>query len=95
MRGGIDSLENLFGFDRHKFPKSIHSIRRHKTVFYNLRSVMQCMIFFLDDKLSDGRWLLDPSRRQLVLMGVIKRAEDVGSKEIAESVRQILQPYLT
>jgi hypothetical protein len=95
MRGSVYCMEELFGFDRHKFPKSIIWVRRGRSVFYDLRSLMQCMVAFLGEKRPERRWLPEPVRRQRVLTGVIKRALDIGSEEVAEFVRQKLQPYLT
>jgi len=87
-------MEDLFGFDRHKFPKSITRIRRGRKVFYNLRSVMQCMVVFLEAHDPEQRWLAVPRWRQLVLTGIIKRAQDIGTKKVAEFVTKTLQPYL-
>ena len=94
MRDELNCMEDLFGFDRHEFPKSITSVRRGRTVFYNLDSVMQCMFFFLNEKRLERSWLLEPIRRQRVLTGVMSRAHEVGSKEVAEFVEQTLQPFL-
>lgn len=94
MRKELYCMEALFGFDRHKFPKRIIFTRRDRSVFYNLHSVMQCMVFFLNEERSGKRWLPEPVRRQLVITGVIKRADDVGTKEVAAFVKQTLQPFL-
>ena len=95
MFGDLYSMEDLFGFDRHKFPKSITYVRRGSRVFYNLCGLMQCMVAFLGEKRPERRWLPEPVRRQRVLTGVIKHAQDIGSEEVGEFVRQTLQPYLS
>jgi len=95
MSRDLYSMEDLFGFDRHKFPKSIICVRRGRSVFYDLRGLMQCMVAFLGEKRPERNWLPEPVRRQRVLTGVIKRAQDVASEEVAEFVRRKLQPCLT
>jgi len=95
MAGDVYCLQSLFGFDRHWFPKSLVRNRRGRWVFYHLDSIMQCMLFFLDEKRSKRSWLQERSLRQRVLTGVIRRAEVVGSSEVAALVRQRLEPYVT
>jgi hypothetical protein len=90
MSQGANSLEQLFGVDRHELPKSLPSVQRGRRVFYNIRALLVC----IKVRLENGRWLADTDRRALVLSGIIKRAQDVGEPELATILEKFFGPYL-
>jgi hypothetical protein len=63
MSRGADSLERLFGIDRHKLPKSLPRFRHGRRLFYDLRAVLEC----IHELLETGRWLVEVERRKLVI----------------------------
>ena len=95
---GPDSLQKLFGIDRHKLPESLPSVRRgrerSRERLYNLKGVMECMSRALADERPGHRWLPDETRRRIVLTGIISRAHRVGSVKVAKAVEKILRPHL-
>ena len=95
MWDDVYCLESLFGMDRHKFPKNLPGTRRGRERFYNLDAVMECMSRVLADERPTHRWLLKPTKRNIVLTGIMSRAQQVGSPEVAASVAKILIRHLT
>jgi hypothetical protein len=92
MAGDVDSLENLLGMDRHRFPKSLPRERRGRNLFYNLSALVKCMTALLEDQ----QWLTDPRHRKQVLTGVIERAHKQSPlPEIADFLTHMLHPYLS
>ena len=94
MCGDWDSLENLFGVDRHRFPKSLPSKRRGREVVYALDAAVECMIHLLTNPDGYPQWLPEPNRRKIVLKEIIKRARSFSS-DLANTVVGKLHPYLS
>jgi hypothetical protein len=92
MSQGADSLERLFGMDRHRFPKSLsnYRYRRGRRFFYDLRAVLECMHQLLES----GRWPSDIERRKLVLSGIVQRAKYIGKPKVAALLEAFFRPYL-
>ena len=61
MSGSVDSLESLFGVDRHSLPKSLPRFRIGQRIFYEIGALVKCITTLLES----GRWLPDPDRRKL------------------------------
>jgi len=95
MSRGPYCLEDLFAMDRHKLPKNLPYVRRGRERFYQLKSVMECMDRALADKRLIHSWLPNPTKRSVVLSGLIAHVQEVGSAEVAKAVVIILSPYLT
>jgi hypothetical protein len=91
MSGSGSSLENLFGVDRHRFPKNLTKVRSDREIGYNLDTVLQCMVALLSDK--QRRWLPDPKFRDTILRRVIDRARS-KSDELALVLKEKLQRFL-
>ena len=92
MSGSVDSLESLFGVNRHNLPKSLPHIRIGQRIFYEIGALVKCIMALLES----GRWLQDPGRRKLALSGIIQRARDFGyGPKLATVLEQIFHPYLT
>jgi hypothetical protein len=94
MCGDWDSLENLFGVDRHRFPKSLPSKHRGRKVVYALDAAVECMIHLLANPDRYPQWLPEPKRRKIVLKGMIERARSFSS-ELANTLAGKLRPYLS
>jgi hypothetical protein len=90
MSGGADSLERLFGIDRHKLTKSLPRFRRGRRFFYDLRAVLEC----IHELLETGRWLVEVERRKLVLSGIVKRANDIGKPKVPTLLETFFRQYL-
>jgi hypothetical protein len=93
MAGHRDSLENLFGEDRHRFPKSLLHERNGRTKVYYLDAFLECLIHLLTNKDGHKQWLPLPIQRELVVRGIIERAHGISS-EIGDLVEEKLRPYL-
>jgi hypothetical protein len=93
MAGHWDSLENLFGVDRHRFPKSLPRKRRGRNVVYYLDAFIECLVHLLANRDSDEEWLLEPTERELVLRAIIGRAHQF-SPEIGDMLAKKLCQYL-
>jgi hypothetical protein len=94
MCGCSDSLENLFGVDRHRFPKSLPRERSGRTVVYRLDAFQQCLIHLLENRSDGEQWPREPSLRELVLRGIIERAHRFSS-EAADMLAGKLRPFLS
>jgi hypothetical protein len=93
MAGHWSSFENLFGVDRHRFPKSLPRTRRGRNVVYRLDAFVECLIHLLANRDGDEQWLPEPTQRDLVLRGIIERAYRF-SPEIGDMLAEKLSPYL-
>jgi hypothetical protein len=91
MSGHGSSLENLFGLDRHRFPKNLTGVQTGREVGYNLTAVTQCMLALLGDK--KRPWLPDCKIRNMVLRGIIERARE-KSDELASALQEKFQVFL-
>ena len=92
MSGPGSSLENLFGVDRHRFPKNLTKVQSgRREIGYNLDTVLQCMVALLSDE--QRRWLPDPKFRDTILRRLIDRARS-KSNEMALALKEKLQPFL-
>jgi len=87
---GMSELVNLFGMDRHRFPRSLPRTRIGRRFVYGLPALLECMTAFL----SDGRWIQNEYRRRTVLRAIIHRAKEVGKPAVFNIVRQTLRPHL-
>jgi hypothetical protein len=94
MAGPWDSMENLFGVDRHRFPDSLTPKRRGQNVVYYLDAFIECLIHLLANRDGGEQWLPEPTQRDLVLRGIIKRAYRFSPK-IGDMLAEKLRPYLT
>jgi hypothetical protein len=94
MAGHWDSLENLFGVDRHRFPDSLPRKRRGCNVVYYLDAFIECLIYLLANRDGHQQWPPEPTQRKLVLQGIIKRAYRFSPK-IGDMLAEKLGPYLT
>jgi hypothetical protein len=93
MAGHWNSFENLFGEDRHRFPKSLHRKRSGRTDLYYLDAFIECLIHLVANRNGHGQWLPEPTQRNLVLTGLIERAYRY-SAEIGDSLAEKLRQYL-
>jgi hypothetical protein len=91
--GHWHSFENVFGEDRHRFPKSLHGKRSGHTILYYLDAFIECLIHLLANRNGHGQWLPEPTQRNLVLTGLIERAYRY-SAEIGDMLAEKLRPYL-
>jgi hypothetical protein len=93
MAGHKNSFENLFGEDRHRFPKSLRHERSGRTKVYYLDAFIECLIHLLENRDGHQQWLPEPAQRELVLKGIIERAHryfpEIGYM-LAEKLRQYL-----
>ena len=94
MAGHFDSLENLFGVDRHAFPKRLPHKRSGRTQLYHLDAFIECLVHLLANRDSNDQWLPEGELRHLVLTGIIERAYE-HSPEVGASVAEKLRPYLS
>jgi hypothetical protein len=92
MAGCVNSLENLFGVDRHRFPKSLSPTRRGRNAVYDLVAFMECLIHLLKKRDGGTQWLPERRKRELVLAGIIERARRF-SLELAGILAKKLRPY--
>jgi hypothetical protein len=95
MSSDVYCLEDLFGMDRHRLPENLPSMRRGRERLYNLKAVIECMDRLLGDDRPSYRWLREPTKRNVVLNGVINRAKQAGSPEVAADVAQTLACHLS
>jgi hypothetical protein len=93
MAGHVDSLENLFGVDRHRFPKSLRHERSGRIKIYYLDAFIECLIHLLENRDGHQQWLPEPTQRELVLRGIIERAHRFSS-QIGEMLAKRLRSYL-
>jgi hypothetical protein len=93
MAGHVDSLENLFGVDRHRFPKSLPHQRSGRNKIYGLPAFIECLIHLLENRDGPQQWLPEPTQRELVLRGIIERAHRC-SPEIGYMLAEKLRQYL-
>jgi hypothetical protein len=93
MAGHVDSLENLFGVDRHRFPKSLRHERNGRTKVYYLDAFIECLVHLLGNRDDHQQWLPEPAQRKLVLRGIIERAHRFSS-QIGEMLAEKLRSYL-
>ena len=94
MAGHFDSLENLFGVDRHAFPKRLRPKRSGRTKLYHLDAFIDCLVHLLANRDSNDQWLPEGGLRHLVLAGIIERAYE-HSPEIGASLAEKLRPHLS
>lgn len=94
MCGNTYSLQSLFGLSRKKLSEAAPGIRRGRELFYNYRAVLRCMQGLLEHTGKDAAWLRDPSRRRMVMTGVIFRAKQEAKPRIADAFTKTLVPYL-
>ena len=93
MAGDWDSLENLFGVDRHRFPKPLRHERSGRTKVYDLDAFVECLIHLLANRGGHEPWLPEGPLRQLVLRRIIGRAHRF-CPEIADRLVERLRPFL-
>jgi len=93
MAGHWDSFENLFGEDRHRFPKSLRHERSGRTKVYYLNAFIECLIHLLANRDGGKQWLPQGLDRGVVLRGIIERANRF-SPEIGDMLAEKLRPYL-
>ena len=67
MAGDVDSLENLFWIDRHRFPKSLAHKRNGRNKVYFLEAFVECLMHLLANRDGDEQWLTERRQRKLVL----------------------------
>jgi hypothetical protein len=91
MSGRGSSLQNLFGLDRHQFPKKLPIVRTGREIQYTLVAVIQCMVALLANE--KRPWLPDPKIRNMILRGIIERARE-KSGELASALQEKLQRFL-
>jgi hypothetical protein len=94
MAGDLYCLQDLFGMDRHKIPKNLPFVPRGRQRNYNLHSVLECMRQALADTRRGHQWLPDPKKRQIVLAGIIARAEAVAPQRVQTAVMDALMPFV-
>ena len=94
MSTGHYSLQNLFGLDRKKLSGAAPGIPRGRQFFYDFRAVLRCMDSLLVQTGGNADWLSDPSLRRTVLSGVLLRAKQAATEEIATEFERILLPHL-
>jgi hypothetical protein len=94
MAACAGSLEDLFGAARHSFPKSLLGKRTGRNVFYYLDAFMECLIHFLVNRDGGEQWLPQGPQRDLVLNGIIARA-DRDFPKVGGMLAQKLRPYLS
>jgi hypothetical protein len=81
----MEYLETLFGIERHRFPKTLPSIRDGRKVLYSARAVVKIMNALLGEELLERKpearggserklWPSEPDSRKRVLMGIANRA---------------------
>jgi hypothetical protein len=93
MAGHWSSFENLFGEDRHRYPKSLRHERSGRTKVYYLDAFIECLIHLLANRDSGEQWLPDRTQREIVLRGIIERAYRF-SPEIGDMLAEKLRSYL-
>ena len=93
MAGQWDSLENLFGEERHTFPKSLPYKREGRTKLYYLDAFIKCLVHFLGGRAGRKQWLPEGIRGKVVLGRMIERAHRF-SPELAVKLLQKLRLYL-
>jgi hypothetical protein len=93
MAGHADSLENLFGVDRHRCPKALPHKRSGRNKVYYLDAFVECLIHLLANRDGYEQWLNEPRQRKLVLRGIIRRARRFSS-ETGNMLAERLRPYL-
>jgi hypothetical protein len=91
MSGRGPSLENLFGLDRHRFPKKLPTVRTGREIEYTLVAVVQCMVALLADE--KRPWLPDRKIRNTILRGIIEQARE-KSGELASILQEKFQMFL-
>jgi len=92
MCGCWESLENLFGVDRHRLPRSLPRKSSGRNVLYGLDAFVQCLIHLLENRDGGQQWLSEPAQRELVLRGIIERAYRFSS-EAADMLARKLRRY--
>ena len=81
----MESLEILFGMERHRFPKGLSSVRDGRKIWYSAFAVVKIMDALLGEKLLEPKpqarggserklWPSEPDSRKRVLMGIANRA---------------------
>jgi len=91
--GTWDSLENLFGEDRHTFPKSLPSRRQGRIRLHYADAFIECLIHLLAGRAGRKQWLPEGDRGKLVLGRMIVRAHRFSPK-LATKLIEKLRPYL-
>lgn len=94
MAGHWDSLENLFGVDRHRFPDSLPCKRRGRNVVYYLDAFIECLTHLLANRDGHQQWPPEPTQREPMLRGIIERAYRFSQK-IGDMLAEKLGQYLT
>lgn len=90
MADGLSSLTSLFGLSRKLLPHGLPRRRLGRTFGYDYRAVLICMV----ELLRRGVWLADPGTREAVLRGVLMRAEEKASADVAGLFRETMAPFL-
>ncbi len=93
MAGEWYSLENLFGQDRHRFPKPLRHEPSGRTKLYYLNAFTECLIFLVANRDGGKQWLPEGPQREHVLKGIIERAHRFSSK-MGEKLGEKLRPFL-
>jgi hypothetical protein len=75
MAGHWDSLENLFGVGRPRFPKSLRQKRRRRSVVYYLDAFRECLIHLLANRDGGEQWLPDRTQRRTSTRAISKSRE--------------------
>jgi hypothetical protein len=86
---GSISLRSLLGIGRKLLPRNLPRRRAGRSTLYGSDALLCCMTALLDA----DRWLVERDRRRDVLSGVIQRAREIGTSEIAAAVITALSPY--
>ena len=92
--GDRNSLENLFGVDRHRFPKSLHPKRNGRNLVYDISAFLDCLVHLLKNRSAGQQWPPKPWDRKLVLIGIIERVRRLSSKA-ADMLAEELRPFLS
>jgi len=92
--GDQNSLENLFGVDRHHFPKSLHPKRNGRGLTYDAGAFLKCLFHLLENRSGGQQWPPAPWDRKLVLTGIIERIRQFSSKG-ADMLAEQLRPFLS
>ena len=95
MSGHVSSLENLFGVDRHRLPKSLPANRSKRNVLYSLDAFLKCLVHLLENRNSRQQWPPDPAQRKLVIEGIIERVHRFFSSKAADMLAGKLRPFLS
>jgi hypothetical protein len=91
--GERGSLEDLFGMDRHRFPRSLTVKHRGRHTDYYLEDFIECIIHLLANPDGKEQWLPEGPQRHLVLTGIIARARRYYPED-GDKLAEKLRPYV-